>query len=77
MAKAVSKKLSELTEQQKLNLILRIDRNTGYGLLTAGRALRGEFGDLDVVDMLKRFDMTTHQAKIHARKAINLIQVQI
>jgi hypothetical protein len=44
-------KLSELTETQKEHLAWRLDHKTVCGLLTASRIARGEFGDLDIIDI--------------------------
>ena len=64
-------KLSELTNDQQMHMAWRADRYTGSGLLTIGRLIRGEFGDVSVKDAFMQLDMTEHQAKWHARKVIN------
>lgn len=64
-------KLSELTNEQKGHLVWRLDHNTYCGLITAGRIAKGEFGDLDLIEVFKMFDKSDHSAKILARKVIN------
>ena len=64
-------KIFELTQEQKGHLAWRLDHKTWIGLITAGRICRGEFGDLELVEVFKLADKTEHSAKIHARKVMN------
>lgn len=64
-------RISDLTDDQKGHLAWRLDHKTYVGYLTAGRIVRGEFGDDEVTRVFEKADMTLHQAKIHARKVVN------
>lgn len=66
-------KVSELSETRKQHLAWRLDAKTAMGLLTACRYARGEFGDLDLIEIFKRSGRSDHSAKIHARKVINFV----
>lgn len=66
-------KLSELSELRKQHLAWRLDTKTGMGFLTACRYARGEFGDLDLVEIFKRAGRSDHSAKIHARKVMDFV----
>ena len=46
----------------------RLDHNTCCGYLTAGRIARGEFGDMEVVDVFLKADRTLRSAQVLARK---------
>ena len=65
-------RLSDLTDTKKGHLAWRLDNKTGCGLLTAFAVVRGEHGDLDLVDIFVQYGgKSLHSAKIHARKVIN------
>lgn len=64
-------KISELNEAQKQHLVWRLDHKTFMGLLTARRIVRGEKGDLDLVEVFKLAERSDRSAKIHARKVID------
>lgn len=64
-------KISELTEIQKQHLIWRLDHKTCCGLITACRIAKGEWGNLDLIELFQRFDMSLRSAKIHATKVRN------
>jgi hypothetical protein len=64
-------KLSELSGLQKQHLIWRLDHKTGMGLLTACSIAKGQYGNLDLIDIFKQAGKSDHSAKIHARKVIN------
>lgn len=70
-------RLSDLSETQKQHLAWRLDRNTGYGLGSIGRVARGEAGDFMLTEIFEKFDMTPHQAKIHARKVTNFCALRL
>jgi hypothetical protein len=61
-------KISELSDDQKSHLAYRLDHNTCCGYLTAGRIARGEFGDMEVVDVFLKADRTLRSAQVLARK---------
>lgn len=65
------KRLSELTDHQKGHLAWRLDNRTYCGYITAGHIARGNHGDKRVDEIFREFDMTPHQAKIHANKVQN------
>lgn len=67
---ATTLKISDLTEAQKGHLAWRLDHKTYVGYLTALRIVRGELGDDLVTRVFEKADMTTHQAKLHARKVV-------
>ncbi|MHA1951438.1 MAG: hypothetical protein ACW99G_17870 [Candidatus Thorarchaeota archaeon] len=65
-------KLSELNDDQKGHLAWRLDHKTCCGYITAGAVARGDHGDLDVVDIFKKYgDRNERSAKIQARKVQN------
>ena len=65
-------KLSELTELKKQHLAWRLDHNTSCGYLTAISIAKGELGDLDLIEIFKKFGgRSDHSAKILARKVMN------
>lgn len=65
-------KLSELNDLQKSHLAWRLDNKTACGLLTAIRVARGNFGDLDLVQIFKEFgDRSDRSAKLQAKKVEN------
>jgi len=61
-------KISELTQHQKEHLVWRIDHKTGIGLITACKIARGEYGDMDIVEIFVKAGKSKRSAKIHARK---------
>ncbi len=64
-------KISGLTELQKSHLTWRLDHNTPCGMLTAMRTARGEFGDLDLVDLFIAQGKSNRSAKVLATKVSN------
>ncbi len=64
-------KISELSEIQKQHLVWRLDHKTATGYITASAIARGDYGDIDLVDVFLSADRTLHSAKIHARKVRN------
>lgn len=65
-------RISELKDTQKSHLAWRLDNKTACGLLSACAVARGDHGNLELVDIFRRYgDRTEHSAKIHARKVIN------
>lgn len=60
-------KLSELTEDQKSHLAWRLDHKTYVGAFTAARIARGEFGDLDLVEIFVQAGKSKRSAMYHAR----------
>ena len=64
-------KISELTQEQKGHLAWRLDHKTSTGYLTSCCIARGDYGDLDLVEVFKLADRSEHSAKIHARKVMN------
>ena len=61
-------KISELSDVQRQHLAWRIDHKTGTGLITGVGIARGEFGDLDLVDVFLRCGKSRRSALAHARK---------
>ncbi len=71
-------KISELSELQKSHLAFRLDKNTPCGMITAGRVIKGEFGDLELVEVFQKFgERSPHSAKILARKVMNFPTLRI
>mgnify|MGYP001578594316 CR=1 FL=1 len=65
-------KISELTQIQRNHLAWRLDHKTCCGYLTACHIARGDHKeDYELNKVFEMFDMTPHQAKIHATKVIN------
>ncbi len=63
--------ISELTQIKREHLAWRLDNKTGCGLITACAVARGDHGDLDLVDIFKRYgDRNDRSAKIHAHKVM-------
>lgn len=67
-------KLKDLSERQRGHLAWRLDHHTYCGMITASHIARLNHIDLNnrpVNEVLEEFDMTPHQAKIHANKIVN------
>lgn len=66
-------KVKELNRLQKGHLAWRLDHHTYCGFISAGRVSRGEsgFGEKRINEVFENFEMTKHQAKIHATKVVN------
>lgn len=65
-------KLSELTETQKQHLAWRLDHKTSCGMLTAIGISKGNWGDMDLVEIfVKAGDRSERSAKIHDKKVMN------
>lgn len=61
--------LSQLSENQRKHLAWRLDHNTSCGLLTASAVARGDHGDLDLVEIFKKYgDRSERSAKSLARR---------
>jgi hypothetical protein len=63
-------KISELNEDQKSELVHRLDHNTHIGLITACRIAKGEFGDDELEQVFIKADKSPRSAKILAKKVI-------
>ncbi len=64
-------KISELNDEQKEHLAWRLDHRTYVGMFSASAIARGNHGDMNLVEVFEKADMTNHQAKIHATKVMN------
>lgn len=69
----ITQTLSDLTEMQRARMAHNLDRHTGYGLGTIGSVMRGEKGDLLILEVFVMLGMTAHQAKLHARKVLEYV----
>lgn len=63
-------KISELTYDQKCHMAWRIDRYTGWGILSAARLMRGQLGDMGIEDAFLKCDMTPRAAKLHSAAVV-------
>jgi hypothetical protein len=61
-------KISELTDTQRDHLVWRLDHNTGMGLLTAIRVVKGQQGDLELTEVFKLAGQSDRSASILAGK---------
>jgi hypothetical protein len=59
-------KISELNDEQRAHLAWRLDHKTYVGFITAGRIVRGEFGDDEVREIFKRAGKSERSAAYHA-----------
>lgn len=69
--KATYPLVSQLTKRQQGHLAWRLDRHTYCGYFSAIRVATCQFKDIPLNEIFEFFGMTTHQAKIHARKVVN------
>ena len=64
-------KISELNQKQKEHLAWRLDHKTGLGYLTVCSIARGDYGDLDIIDIFVNEGKSKRSAKIHQTKIFN------
>lgn len=70
--KAFQTQVLELTEIRKQHLIWRLDRKTAMGLITAGWYATGKHGNLTLMKIFNKAGLSSHSAKIHSRKVLNV-----
>lgn len=64
-------RISELNDIQRSHLAWRLDQKTCCGLITACHIARGDHEEDYLLNkVFEMFDMTPHQAKIHANKVM-------
>jgi hypothetical protein len=74
MTTPTTRRLSELTDDQRGHLAWRLDRYTVCGLLTAQEVAWGQRGDFDLVDALMTYGSTPREiAEYHARRVLAFV----
>ena len=71
VARCITETLSDLTRIQRCYMSRVLDRNTGYGLGSINSVMRGESGDLPLLEVFARFDVKLKKAKSFAREVLN------